>query len=319
VGGQALAAAADKSLAMSMVAEEDSQTWHLLPLGNGLFRIYSDAWGRRWSLASRPEDTPQLVRTSDSVDQLWRVSGIAGDPSQLALAAVGAGMPPRVLAYSSAGRLAMRPRGWGAGFGWRLEKVRVWWPPAFVGYRFVSREIRPHPPLPPARLELANSHSKELWVLLADRLAGGMRLKVPAGKSVPVTLERDAGATLVEVYEQQFPDGTVQREEFVTELPPAPRYDLSVYELIVQSIAIDRTVPGGKLEDVQHSPRSLGWFELPPGDQLADGPLDVYGVAVEQNNPGVVRRINPADWQPRAPGADPVESLLEKFRAKSRQ
>jgi hypothetical protein len=215
----------------------------------------------------------------------------------------------------------VKPRHWGFGCGWRLEKIRIGLPPIFADYRFVSREVRPNPALPPAQVELTNSNTKELWVLVVDRLQGngGLRVKLPPGKSTSVSLERDSGATLVEVFERGLPSGLVQRDELVTVLPPSPRYDASVYELIVQSVAIDGTVrggKGGKLEDVQHAPRSVGWFELPPGDLLPDGLLDAYAAAKAQQNPGQVRRIDPQQWQPGPTVADPVESLLNKFRPK---
>ena len=156
-------------------------------------------------------------------------------------------------------------------------------PPVFSEYRSVTRELRPNPPLEPALVEFVNSHSKELWVLVADRRdpAKSMRLRIPAGKSETVSLVRDAGGTLVEVYEYGAP-GLTQRDELATSLPPSVRYDVSVYEVAVQSIAIDRTVPGGKLENVNYSPRSVGWFELAPGPELESGPLDVFQTAGRQ-------------------------------------
>jgi hypothetical protein len=317
VASKGLAVDADGNVVLRGMQDDDRQSWHLVALGSSVFRIHNDAWGRRWSLAGRPEDGPRLARTSDSPDQLWRLVASAGSPGELVCANVG--VAGRVLACGATGLVAVQPRHWGAGCGWRLEKIRIGLPPIFADYRFVSREVRSNPALPPAQVELTNSHSKELWVLLVDRLqgGGGLRLKVPAGKSTTIALERDPGAALVEVFERGLPNGLVQRDELVTALPPAPRYDASVYELIVQSIAIDATVRGGKLEDVQHAPRSIGWFEFPPGDLLPDGPLDVYDVAKAQQNPGQVRRIDPQQWQPGPAAADPVESLLNKFRPKA--
>jgi hypothetical protein len=81
----------------------------------------------------------------------------------------------------------------------------------------------------------------------------------------------------------------------------------------VQSIAIDRTVPGGKVENVNYSPKSVGWFELAPGPEIESGTLDVFQTADRQKNAGAVRRIDPSEWQPQARPADPVESLLDEF------
>jgi hypothetical protein len=171
-----------------------------------------------------------------------------------------------------------------------------------------------------ALVEFVNSHSKELWVLVADRRnpAKSMRLRILAGESETIPLERDAGGTLIEVYEYGVP-GLTQRDEFATPLPPAVRYDVSVYELAVQSITIDRTVPGGKLENVNYSPKSVGWFELAPGPELESGPLDVFQTAARQKNAGAVRRIDPSEWEPHARPTDPVESLLDEFRKREEQ
>jgi hypothetical protein len=88
-------------------------------------------------------------------------------------------------------------------------------------------------------------------VLVAYRRnpAQSMHLRIPAGKGETVSLARDSGGMLVEVYDYGVP-GLAQWDEFVTPLPPFVRYDVSVYELAGQSIAIDRTVPGGKLDRV---------------------------------------------------------------------
>jgi hypothetical protein len=192
-------------------------------------------------------------------------------------------------------------------------------PPVFSEYRFVSRELRPNPPLEPALVEFANSHSRELWVLVADRRnpTQSMHLRIPAGKAETISLARDSGGTLVEVYEYGVP-GLTQRDEFVTPLPALVRYDVSVYELAVQSIAIDRTVPGGKLDRVNYSPKSVGWFELPPGSELESSPLDVFQTARRQKNPGAVRRIDPSEWEAPAKTTDPVESLLDEFQQRNK-
>jgi hypothetical protein len=301
---------------MVAAADDDSQAWRLTPLASGVFRIHNDSQGRRWSLAGQPANSPSLKPTSNSPDQLWQLIPAPGNPEDMLLANLGTGVPHQVLTWSAGSGFSMQPRTWSSGQLWRLARWQRRLPPVFAGYQFISREVQPNPPQPPANVELRNSHSKELWVLLVDRAManGGQRLKIPPGQSAKVSLERDTGATLVEIYERGNPFGGVSREEFVTPLPPAPRYDLTVYEVIVQSISIDSTVPGGKLDDVQYAPRSLGWFELPPADLLKDGPLDVYEIAKAQQNPGQVRRIDPAQWKSTSPPADPVEELLKKYQ-----
>jgi hypothetical protein len=163
---------------------------------------------------------------------------------------------------------------------------------------------------------LYNSHSKEIWVVVADLAdpSQSLRLKIPPAQAETVSLARDPGATLVEIHQFATPYGDLRRDEFVTQLPPAVRYDVSVYELILQSISIDRTVPGGRLEGTNYSPRSIGLFPIPPGAVLQDGRLDVYELAKQQENPGAVRRIDPGDWSEEPDAEHPVDALLRQFQ-----
>lgn len=317
--GSALATNSAGRLVLAEMADEDAQVWHLNPVAPGVFRIHSDARGRGWSLASVPENAPRLVPTSNSTDQLWHFVAAPGDPSRFALASLRTAPAPAVLTWTDGLGCAMRPRVWSPNQMWRVVHLNRGLPPVFGEYVFSSRQIQPNPPLQAANVEFTNSHSKELWVLLVDRAANGnTRLKIPSGGSIVISLQRDAGAMLVEYYERTVPFGGVQREEFATPIPPASRYDLSVYEVIVQSIAIDRTAKGrNKVEDVQYAPRSLGWFELPPGPDLVDGPLDVYEAAKSQQNPGGVRRLDLKQWQSQPTNPDPVESLLNKLQPNS--
>jgi hypothetical protein len=316
--GQAIGLAAGGVAGLERVADADSQFWHFTPLGQGLVRIHSDRQGRPWSLAGVPGDSPQMAPTAHTLDQLWQLTPVPRDPGWFMLTNLAPANNPMALTLQAGGELALTRSTWNDAQLWRLARVDVPLPPIFGQYRFVSREVRPNPALAPAKVDLANNHSKDLWVLLVDRQRpnANTKLKLPAGQVTAVTLERDAGGTLVEIYERVLPNGVVEREEFATEIPPAVRYDLSVYELIVQSVAIDRTVKGGKVEDVQYAPKSVGWFELPPGPALTDGTIDVYPAAVEQANPGQVRRIDPAQWQAKPAAVDPVEALLKKYEKK---
>jgi hypothetical protein len=269
-------------------------------------------------LSGRPGGLPRLERTARDVDQLWQLMPIHDRPACHAFACAGRGLTHHVLTVDAARVLSLQPFVYSTSQMWLLRPWGGVLPPAFSEYRSVTRELRPNPPLEPALVEFANSHSKELWVLVADRRlpAKSLRLRIPAGKSETISLVRDAGGTLVEVYEFGTL-GLTQRDELATPLPPSVRYDVSVYEVAVQSIAIDRTVPGGKLENVNYSPKSVGWFELAPGSELESGPLDVFPTAVRQKNAGAVRRIDPSEWQPQAKPADPVESLLDEFRKRA--
>jgi len=166
---------------------------------------------------------------------------------------------------------------------------------------------------------MANRHDKELWVLVADVRdpAASIHLKIPPAESRTVQLDRDPGATLTEIYEVMRPNGVLRREEIVTELPPEPYYDVSVYELFLQSIAIDRTAKGGgRIEDANYSPKSVGWFVPPPGQMLKSGRTDIYQTAKRHKNPGEVRRIDPKQWKTEPKAKDPLEKLRDDLERK---
>ncbi len=78
-------------------------------------------------------------------------------------------------------------------------------------------------------------------------------------------LPRDAGGRSVEVYQALGLDGTYQNREVVREIPPTVRYQVTIHQWQVQSIAIDRTGKSPNvIEDVNMQGRGLGMFSLPP-------------------------------------------------------
>lgn len=179
------------------------------------------------------------------------------------------------------------------------------WHAAGPGPRnLVSRKVIPNPPLEPATVTLQNSHSNELWVLVTDLRdpKQSSRVKIPAKMSMNMTLERDAGARVIEVW--RIPLTGIEQER-VVEIPPQQLYDMSVYEIAVLSVVRDRTNKGsGQINNVIGAPKSVGFYLLPPGDLLKDGPLDIYDQAKRQNNTGAVRRINPQEWETSEPKGD---------------
>lgn len=170
--------------------------------------------------------------------------------------------------------------------------------------RVVSRRLLPHSPLAPAEIQLTNSSDRELWVLwewLDQR--GVERIRIPARGAVDVSVPRDGGRlyeVVYEVYGRAFGGlGQWTRRTERVSLAPETLVRLSVYELKVQSISRDATAAGGgRIEEVNYSPRSLGMFVLPPGERLRDGQqIDVYEVARDAANPGAVTRIDPDRWR----------------------
>ena len=107
-------------------------------------------------------------------------------------------------------------------------------------------------------------------------------------------------------------------KQFVTQIPPAPIYDLSVYEEFLQSIAIDRTgTSPNPIEDVNYQPKSIGWLPLPPGAALpARGQIDAYEDAKAANNPGAVRRFDPRSLEKPSAQPDPLKAILDSTRRK---
>jgi len=210
---------------------------------------------------------------------------------------------PHGFAVDGRGRLVVASRG--VRGGWECIHVvpgggpgRPILPPAQV---LVSREVTAAANLPPVNVEFANTYRRELWVLIADlsNPANVIRLKIKPDKSQTVRLERDGGSRVVENFQVTGPLGGTRIEQQVYEIPAQALYDVSVYELFLQSVAIDRTKDGGgKIEDVNWSPKSVGIFQLPAGAALEEGSvLDVYAAAKAAENPGGVRRLVLENWK----------------------
>jgi hypothetical protein len=184
----------------------------------------------------------------------------------------------------------------------------------------IESRLIPYPPLPPAEIDFENSSRRELWVLLADRRNGKppRALRIPAGSAVRISLDRDPGARLQEVHQIQRADGSISEVDFVVELPIRTYYDVSVYELMLKSIAIDRTGKSpNPVEEMNFQPRSLGWYLLPAGNALTSGRHDVYEKALRSGNPGGVRRLTAADYRTLAPQPDRpdiLEQVLDSVR-----
>jgi len=194
-------------------------------------------------------------------------------------------------------------------------------------YRTVTRQIQANPPLPPAEVELVNSHRYALLVLIGDarQSEAGLgnaglgnalqQIRIEPRSSQTVTLERDAGATIIETVEMLDRWGSWERQQFTTTIPAVAYYDLSVYEEHLQSIAIDRTGKSpNPIEDVNYVPKSVGWLPVSAGVAVPDrSRLDVYQRALAAKNPGAVRRLDPKQFD-AAPVPDRLESLLREVQ-----
>ena len=168
--------------------------------------------------------------------------------------------------------------------------------------------------------KITNSHSDTLLVLVADRRHSQSirKLRIPARGSELIHLERDPGGAIVETVETQDAFGNWNQQQFNTPIPPSVLYDISVYEEFLQSIAIDRTGKSpNPIEDINYQPRSIGFFLVPPGDELPEvADIDAFRIAEDAQNPGAVRRLNSRDLQKAnaVPATDPLKDLLNKFQ-----
>lgn len=291
-----------------------SQNWSIVPVGNGLARVQYINNGSILALGCQNNSSPlDLYALADRADQLWRINPYPGASGCYALESLQ--YPGQALTFHQ-NQVVLSPIVY--------SPYQQWWPtapilpPAQPVYRNVQQNVIPNPPLPPARVELANRHTDALIVLLADRRPSGtaQKIRIAAGQSQTVSMERDAGATLIETYEVAGGYGGYDRREYRTSIPPVSLYDVSVYEEFLQSIAIDATgTSPNPIEDINYQPRSVGMFIVPPGAALPDqAQFDLHRLATSAKNPGGVRRLSPEDYDQKNPPAEPLKDILRQYQ-----
>ncbi len=306
-------------LAMHGAANPAVADWHIVPAGRGYVRVGQRVGGSWLALAATPNRGLTFEPIGQQAAQLWRVmqSGIGG--GYWLESAI---LPGYALTGAVSGAVNLLPVNGGFGQVWVPQPVIVT-PEYEPLWRTVSHEVRANPPLPPAQIELVNSHTAALRILIGDRrVARPREVRIEPNSRVVVPFDRDAGATVVETYELRTASGLWDRQQFVTQIPPTPIYDLSVYEEFLQSIAIDRTgTSPNPIEDVNYQPKSIGWLPLPPGNALPSrGQIDAFEDAKAANNPGAVRRFDPRSLEKNG-GAqpDPLKAILEGVTPPPRQ
>jgi hypothetical protein len=185
----------------------------------------------------------------------------------------------------------------------------------------LDSNIIPRDPLPPVQLDLLNTAAREVRVTVQDRVEPGQskQLRIPPGQSQPLLVKRDAGADHVRRVLTYGPDGSQFVREIVTPIPPLPRYELIVHEWRLQSVAIDRTGKSPNvIEDTNYQGRGLGRFELPPGDGVTEGRLDVVRAALAAGNAGAVApMLDPEDTPGPLRPLSPLERMLQQQRRAS--
>ena len=324
-------------------ANDPQAAWMITPVGGDMVRV-QQAVGNQWAaLGVDPRDVQgfgngvlaqrgaraqiRFSAVNNSVAQLWRIEQ-----------QFGGGYCFESVAMPGFGMTCIPNQGL-----WLQPLVyspwQIWWAqqPTFAvsmpQYRISNEQIVPNPPLGPISLRIANTHSEAIVVLLADRRNPNAprKLRIPAGGSEVLVLERDSGATINQTTEFVDGFGNLDRREYQIPVPPSVLYDVSVYEEFLQSIAIDRTGKSPNvIEDVNYQPRSVGFLLLPPGDQLQDNSvLDVYRAAADSRNPGAVRKLSPSDYNNSSsskssnavpsntvPASDPLNDLLKQLQGK---
>lgn len=154
----------------------------------------------------------------------------------------------------------------------------------------------PLPPLPPAELELLNGGQREIQVTLTDANRPGKvpTMRIKPGEARQIRLPRDAGSELIQRYEVVTPAGGVVIQDKTRLIPPEPRYQVTVHQWRVQSVSIDRTLPGGaQVDDVNIQGQAVGTFTLPPGPELQSGTIDVFQQARQMQNQGAIAPLVP--------------------------
>ncbi len=329
---QFLTATADRQLRLAAAGDDPRTAWHLSPAGDNLFRLQQRIDSRWYAIGLDPRRVPGsatgrfssvgnvplgLFPLAGGPEQLWRIisyqSGYYFESVRL---------PGLALTWSPAGgfhgSLTLQPLTYAT---WQ-----VWFPQqptfdfAIAPFRGHYQHQLTHAAQEPIPVRLVNSHRQELLVLVTDRRRpqSPLKLHLAAGGQETIYLERDPGATIVETFEFVDPLGNWSQQQYTTELPPSVLYDVSVYEIFLQSIAIDRTGKSpSPVEDINMQPRSLGFFFIPAGNQLAAGSvIDAYRIAAEARNPGAARRLSEADRQldGEASADDPLRAILEQVQ-----
>ncbi len=163
--------------------------------------------------------------------------------------------------------------------------------------QMVSRQFIPNAELPPARVLLANSGTDPLLVQIVDLFVPRQPPEetIPPGGQIEITLQRESGGFLEEVFLIPGPGGTLIEQTDRHPIPPDQRFTLALwsdretYKVLPFKDArkgAPKTVTEGFS---RRSQVSLGVIPIPPGELLQDGEqLDLIQIAKRLKNPGAV-------------------------------
>ncbi len=307
-----LSRASSNRFSMLNQVANDSAAWNIVPVSGGMVRVQFQQQNRFWALGCNRRNQVGWFPIAGDCGQLWRIypcfSGGYLFESVL--------FPGQCLSWWNQA-LVLQPIIW--------SPPQIWFPyfppiaPVVPVMRTVAHQIIPNPALPPAEVDFVNRHDETVWMLLNDRRAGNLMrsIRIPAGGSETIKIDRDAGATIEETYEFLLSNGQWGRETYTSVIPPAVWYDVSVYVEFLQSIAIDRTgTSPSPIEDINYQPKSIGWFLLPPGPLLEErSRLEPYFMAKAAGNPGAVRQIDRGLIEKPEKTRDPLRELLLEIQS----
>ncbi len=298
-------------------AGDSESHWWIVPAGYQTVRVQHYDNGRMFALTANRGNHVSLAPLNQDHRQLWHINTLSIAGGQFILESVG---QQGMCLSNVVGQPQLQPIHFGPNQLW-IPVTAPLAPNYEPFWRTVQQEIIANPPLPPAQLTLTHSHRHAVFVLLADQRQPGkvQQIRIEPNQTATLTLDRDAGARLVESYEVRSASGLWDRQQITTAIPPQALYDISVYEEFLQSIAIDRTGKSPNvIEDVNYMPKSVGWFAIPPGAQLPQAStMDVLAQAKSANNPGAVRPMDKSQFE--KPKADPLEKILEDVKVPTRR
>ena len=173
--------------------------------------------------------------------------------------------------------------------------------------KLVSRNIIPNPELPPATVTLINSGTDPLVVQVVDLHDPRQppEEKIPPDGQIEISLARDSGGTLEEVFLAPGPGGILLEQTASHPIPPEQRFTLTVWSdketyKVLPFKGAKKGAPKSVTEGFSRRTQvSLGVIPVAPGELLRDGErMDLVQIARRLKNPGAVVQFPKPDEQP---------------------
>lgn len=163
--------------------------------------------------------------------------------------------------------------------------------------QLISREFISNPVLSPASVTLINSGDDPLLIQIVDLFDPRQPAeeKIPAGGQLEVSLARESGGTLEEVFLIPGPGGVLIEQTASHPIPAEQRFtlvlwsDKETYKVLPFKNARKGTPKSVTEGFSRRSQVSLGVIPVAPGELLRDGEqLDLVQIAKRLKNPGAV-------------------------------